>query len=125
MYNLMDDILEHSIVLADALKRNWSIEILFLKNNHHMRYKYVVPVFIDYEKQIVQLQRFDERIFDINIKDIVFCEVMIWEYIHLMILNIEIIDYITFLTIILTITLKESLDNCQERRKNKTSETAI
>ncbi|EAE6187711.1 hypothetical protein E4S97_15845 [Listeria monocytogenes] len=39
--------------------------------------KYVVPVFIDYEKQIVQLQRFDERIFDINIEDIVFCEVMI------------------------------------------------
>ncbi|HFL0573167.1 TPA: hypothetical protein ACGX7B_001551, partial [Listeria monocytogenes] len=31
----------------------------------------------DYEKQIVQLQRFDERIFDINIEDIVFCEVMI------------------------------------------------
>ncbi|MCW4372339.1 hypothetical protein OOK16_13220, partial [Listeria monocytogenes] len=30
-----------------------------------------------YEKQIVQLQRFDERIFDINIEDIVFCEVMI------------------------------------------------
>ncbi|HHQ1281859.1 TPA: hypothetical protein ACSKPT_002417, partial [Listeria innocua] len=25
----------------------------------------------------VQLQRFDERIFDINIEDIVFCEVMI------------------------------------------------
>ncbi|HFK0294566.1 TPA: hypothetical protein ACGXIG_001969, partial [Listeria monocytogenes] len=25
MYNLIDDILEHSIVLADALKRNWSI----------------------------------------------------------------------------------------------------
>ncbi|EPU4960109.1 hypothetical protein B8A47_15590, partial [Listeria monocytogenes] len=24
MYNLFDDILEHSIVLADALKRNWS-----------------------------------------------------------------------------------------------------
>lgn len=121
----MDDILEHSIVLADALKRNWSVEILFLKNNHHMRYKYVVPVFIDYEKQIVQLQRFDERIFDISIEDIISCEVMIWEYIYLMILNIEIIDYITFLTIILTITLKESLDNCQERRKNKTSETAI
>ncbi|EPG1580744.1 hypothetical protein E1Q68_000455 [Listeria monocytogenes] len=77
MYNLMDDILEHSIVLVDALKRNWSVEIVFLKNNHHMRYKYVVPVFIDYEKQIVQLQRFDERIFDINIEDIVFCEVMI------------------------------------------------
>lgn len=34
MYNLIDDILEHSIVLADALKRNWSIEVLFLKNNH-------------------------------------------------------------------------------------------
>lgn len=125
MYNLIDNELENTIVLIDAMNRNWSIEILFLKNNHHMRYKYVVPVFIDYEKQIVQLQRFDERIFDINIKDIVFCEVMIWEYIHLMILNIEIIDYITFLTIILTITLKESLDNCQERRKNKTSETAI
>ncbi|EQB0337470.1 hypothetical protein ACYAGA_003082, partial [Listeria monocytogenes] len=47
MYNLMDDILEHSIVLEDALKRNWSIEVLFLKNNHHMRYKYVVPVYLD------------------------------------------------------------------------------
>ncbi|MHC5439091.1 hypothetical protein ACYRFG_14660, partial [Listeria seeligeri] len=41
MYNLMDDILEHSIVLAGALKRNWSVEIVFLKNKHHMRYKYV------------------------------------------------------------------------------------
>ncbi len=29
MYNLIDDILEHSIVLVDALKRNWSIEVLF------------------------------------------------------------------------------------------------
>ncbi|MCW4372016.1 hypothetical protein OOK16_11950, partial [Listeria monocytogenes] len=29
-----------------------------------------------YEKQIVQLQRFDERIFDISIEDIIFCEVM-------------------------------------------------
>ncbi|HAC2932424.1 TPA_asm: hypothetical protein GZJ60_15175 [Listeria monocytogenes] len=76
MYNLFDDILEHSIVLADALKRNWSIEVLFLKNNHHMLYKYVVPVHIDYEKHIVQLERFDERIIDINIEDIVFCEVM-------------------------------------------------
>ncbi|EAG7843945.1 hypothetical protein BLI80_14560 [Listeria monocytogenes] len=76
MYNLMDDILEHSIVLADALKSNWSVEIVFLKNNHHMRYKYVVPVHIDHEKQIVQLQRFDERIFNINIEDIIFCEVM-------------------------------------------------
>ncbi|MBC1879455.1 hypothetical protein HCA39_00740 [Listeria seeligeri] len=77
MYNLIDNELEKTIVLIDALKRNWSIEIVFLKNNHHMHYKYVVPVFIDYEKQIVQLQRFDERIFDINIEDIVFCEVMI------------------------------------------------
>ncbi|EIF4221968.1 TPA: hypothetical protein OSV80_002874 [Listeria monocytogenes] len=68
--------LEHSIVLADALKRNWSIEVLFLKNNHHMLYKYVVPVHIDYEKHIVQLERFDERIIDINIEDIIFCEVM-------------------------------------------------
>ncbi|AQZ43537.1 TPA: hypothetical protein J1696_002509 [Listeria monocytogenes] len=76
MYNLFDDILEHSIVLADALKRNWSIEVLFLKNNHHMLYKYVVPVHIDYEKHIVQLERFDERIIDINIEDIIFCEVM-------------------------------------------------
>ncbi|MBC2359276.1 hypothetical protein HBP70_04475 [Listeria welshimeri] len=76
MYNLIDDILEHSIVLADALKRNWSIEVLFLKNNHHMRYKYVVPVYLDYEKHIVQLEQFDERIIDINIEDIVFCEVM-------------------------------------------------
>ncbi|EDN9731399.1 hypothetical protein GJV95_14875, partial [Listeria monocytogenes] len=64
------------IVLADALKRNWSIEVLFLKNNHHMLYKYVVPVHIDYEKHIVQLERFDERIIDINIEDIIFCEVM-------------------------------------------------
>lgn len=77
MYNLIDNELENTIVLIDAMNRNWSIEILFLKNNHHMRYKYVVPVFIDYEKQIVQLQLFDERIFDINIEDIVFCEVMI------------------------------------------------
>ncbi|HAA6462809.1 hypothetical protein [Listeria seeligeri] len=77
MYNLMDDILEHSIVLAGALKRNWSVEIVFLKNKHHMRYKYVVPVHIDHEKQIVQLQRFDERIFDISIEDIISCEVMI------------------------------------------------
>ncbi|EGQ4796375.1 hypothetical protein V8L19_000992 [Listeria monocytogenes] len=77
MYNLIDNELENTIVLIDAMNRNWSIEILFLKNNHHMRYKYVVPVFIDYEKRIVQLQRFDERIFDINIEDIVFCEVMI------------------------------------------------
>ncbi|EAE6298756.1 hypothetical protein BFE06_11935 [Listeria monocytogenes] len=76
MYNLFDDILEHSIVLADALKRNWSIEVLFLKNNHHVRYKYVVPVYLDHERNRVQLQRFDERIIDINIEDIVFCEVM-------------------------------------------------
>ncbi|CAK20664.1 hypothetical protein WJ048_06315 [Listeria welshimeri] len=76
MYNLIDDILEHSIVLVDALKRNWSIEVLFLKNNHHVRYKYVVPVYLDYEKHIVQLEQFDERIIDINIEDIVFCEVM-------------------------------------------------
>ncbi|EGQ0250439.1 hypothetical protein I1903_002464, partial [Listeria monocytogenes] len=55
---------------------NWSIEVLFLKNNHHVRYKYVVPVHIDYEKHIVQLERFDERIIDINIEDIIFCEVM-------------------------------------------------
>ncbi|EOD9639627.1 hypothetical protein ACTO7G_000623, partial [Listeria monocytogenes] len=32
---------------------------------------------IDHEKQIVQLQRFDERIFDISIEDIISCEVMI------------------------------------------------
>ncbi|EGF6981441.1 hypothetical protein IC279_001965 [Listeria monocytogenes] len=76
MYNLIDDILEHSIVLADALKRNWSIEVLFLKNNYHVRYKYVVPVYLDHERNIVQLQRFDERIIDINIEDIIFCEVM-------------------------------------------------
>ncbi|HBJ9510945.1 TPA: hypothetical protein LEQ84_002324 [Listeria monocytogenes] len=76
MYNLFDDILEHSIVLADALKRNWSIEVLFLKNNHHVRYKHVVPVYLDHERNIVQLQRFDERVIDINIEDIVFCEVM-------------------------------------------------
>ncbi|EAE2483118.1 hypothetical protein QI849_001069 [Listeria innocua] len=76
MCNLIDDVLEHSIVLADALKRNWSIEILFLKNNHHMRYKYVVPVYIDSEKQIVQLERFDERIIDISIDDIISCEIM-------------------------------------------------
>ncbi|EAC3108898.1 hypothetical protein JX009_000470 [Listeria monocytogenes] len=76
MYNLIDDVLEHSIVLADALKRNGSIEILFLKNNHHMRYKYVVPVHIDSEKQIVQLERFDERIIDISIDNIISCEIM-------------------------------------------------
>lgn len=76
MYNLMDDILEHSIVLADTLKRNWSIEVLFLKNNHHVRYKYVVPVNIDNKKHIVSLERFDERIIDINLEDIISCEVM-------------------------------------------------
>ncbi|EMS5031286.1 hypothetical protein WJQ87_003007, partial [Listeria monocytogenes] len=59
-----------------AMNRNWSIEILFLKNNHHIRYKYVVPVYIDYEKNVVELQRFDERILDISIEDIISCEVM-------------------------------------------------
>ncbi|EKZ0898498.1 hypothetical protein [Listeria seeligeri] len=77
MYNLIDNELENTIVLIDAMKRNWSIEILFLKNHHHMRYKYVVPVYIDYEKNVVQLQRFDERILDISIEDIISCEVMI------------------------------------------------
>ncbi|EKZ1710729.1 hypothetical protein V8O12_000465 [Listeria monocytogenes] len=76
MYNLFDDILEHSIVLADALRRNWSIEILFLKNNHHVRYKYVVPVYIDNKKHIVSLECFDERIIDINLDDIISCEIM-------------------------------------------------
>ncbi|HEL6608638.1 TPA: hypothetical protein UPF86_002940, partial [Listeria monocytogenes] len=71
MYNLIDDILEHSIVLVDALKRNCSIEVLFLKNNHHVRYKYVVPVYIDNKKHIVSLERFDERIIDINLDDII------------------------------------------------------
>lgn len=88
MYNLIDDILEHSIVLADALKRNWSIEVLFLKNNHHVRYKYVVPVYIDNKKHIVSLERFDERIIDINLDDIISCEIMSWENIALMILSI-------------------------------------
>ncbi|EAG9019701.1 hypothetical protein C6X19_12995, partial [Listeria monocytogenes] len=68
--------LENTIVLIDAMNRNWSIEILFLKNNHHIRYKYVVPVYIDYEKNVVELQRFDERILDISIEDIISCEVM-------------------------------------------------
>ncbi|EBD1583423.1 hypothetical protein BAU47_14740, partial [Listeria monocytogenes] len=54
----------------------WSIEVLFLKNNHHVRYKYVVPVYIDNKKHIVSLEHFDERIIDINIEDIIFCEVM-------------------------------------------------
>ncbi|EAC6159503.1 hypothetical protein ACHI6P_10365 [Listeria monocytogenes] len=76
MYNLIDNELENTIVLIDAMNRNWSIEILFLKNNHHMRYKYVVPVHIDNEKHIVQLERFDERIIDINIEDIISCEIM-------------------------------------------------
>ncbi|EKY8047761.1 hypothetical protein RDT69_001992 [Listeria monocytogenes] len=76
MYNLIDNELENTIVLIDAMNRNWSIEILFLKNNHHMRYKYVVPVHIDNEKHIVQLERFDERIIDINLEDIISCEVM-------------------------------------------------
>ncbi|EOC3942010.1 hypothetical protein ACI2XQ_003021, partial [Listeria monocytogenes] len=40
------------------------------------RYKYVVPVYIDYEKNVVELQRFDERILDISIEDIISCEVM-------------------------------------------------
>ncbi|WP_312024969.1 hypothetical protein [Listeria marthii] len=72
----MDDILEHSIVLADGLKFNWSIEEMFLKNNHHMRYKYVVPVYIDHEKNIVSLKRFDERIININLDDIISCEII-------------------------------------------------
>ncbi|HBM3938825.1 TPA: hypothetical protein LWK04_001420, partial [Listeria innocua] len=55
---------------------NWSIEILFLKNNHHVRYKYIVPVYLDYKKHIVQLERFDERIIDINLDDIISCEIM-------------------------------------------------
>ncbi|HEM1242133.1 TPA: hypothetical protein U0W32_001476 [Listeria monocytogenes] len=76
MYNLIDNELENTIVLIDAMKRNWSVEIVFLQNNHHIRYKYVVPIYLDRERKIVQLQRFDERIFDINIEDIVFCEVM-------------------------------------------------
>ncbi|ENQ6494327.1 hypothetical protein ACEP98_002380 [Listeria monocytogenes] len=76
MYNLIDNELENIIVLIDAMKRNWSVEIVFLQNNHHIRYKYVVPIYLDHERKIVQLQRFDERIFDINIEDIVFCEVM-------------------------------------------------
>ncbi|EKN1188456.1 hypothetical protein PWJ61_002775 [Listeria monocytogenes] len=77
MYNLIDNELENTIVLIDAMKRNWSVEIVFLQNNHHIRFKYVVPIHLDCEGKIVQLQRFDERIFDINIEDIVFCEVMI------------------------------------------------
>ncbi|MBV1228557.1 hypothetical protein J0N58_06055, partial [Listeria monocytogenes] len=75
-YNLIDNELENTIVLIDAMNRNWSIEMLFLKNNHHIRYKYVVPVYIDYEKNVVELQRFDERILDISIEDIISCEVM-------------------------------------------------
>ncbi|PDI50211.1 hypothetical protein AZR88_08935, partial [Listeria monocytogenes] len=47
-----------------------------LKNNHHVRYKYVVPVYIDNKKHIVSLERFDERIIDINIEDIISCEIM-------------------------------------------------
>ncbi len=39
MYNLIDDNLEYCIVLADALKRNSSIEIVFLKNKPHVRCK--------------------------------------------------------------------------------------
>ncbi|HFK0381499.1 TPA: hypothetical protein ACGXI0_002801, partial [Listeria monocytogenes] len=31
---------------------------------------------IDYEKNVVELQRFDERILDISIEDIISCEVM-------------------------------------------------
>ncbi|HAM1162940.1 TPA: hypothetical protein U0D28_001576 [Listeria monocytogenes] len=73
MYNLIDNELENTIVLIDAMKRNWSVEIVFLQNNHHIRFKYVVPIHLDCEGKIVQLQRFDERIFDINIEDIVSC----------------------------------------------------
>ncbi|EAG9433015.1 hypothetical protein DB724_08020 [Listeria monocytogenes] len=76
MYDFIDNMLIHSTVLADGLKCNWSIEILFLKNNHHMSYKYVVTVHIDNEKHIVQLERFDERIIDINLYDIISCEIM-------------------------------------------------
>lgn len=49
-------------------------------------------MYLDYEKHIVQLERFDERIIDINIEDIVFCEVMTWENIALMILNIYVMS---------------------------------
>ncbi|MBC1722227.1 hypothetical protein [Listeria seeligeri] len=76
MYNLIDNQLENTIVLIDAMKRNWSVEIVFLQNNHHIRYKYVVPIYLDHERKIVQLQRFDERIFDISLTDIAYCEIM-------------------------------------------------
>ncbi len=36
MYDLIDDVLEHSIILADAFKSNWAIEILCLKNDYHI-----------------------------------------------------------------------------------------
>ncbi|PCV05387.1 hypothetical protein A7O33_15575, partial [Listeria monocytogenes] len=45
-------------------------------NNPDVRYKYVVPLHIDNYNHIVHLERFDERINDINIEDIIFCEVM-------------------------------------------------
>ncbi|MCB2471822.1 hypothetical protein K8A14_15340, partial [Listeria monocytogenes] len=56
-----------------------SLFLSFLRNVISATARVIISrtVFIDYEKQIVQLQRFDERIFDINIEDIVFCEVMI------------------------------------------------
>lgn len=41
-----------------------------------MRYKYVVPVYINHEKNIVSLERFDERIININLDDIISCEFM-------------------------------------------------
>ncbi|WP_270995613.1 hypothetical protein [Listeria seeligeri] len=77
MYNLIDNELENTIVLNDAMNRNWSVEVVFLQNNHHIRFKYVVPIYLDHERKIVQLQRFDERIFDISLADIVYCEIMI------------------------------------------------
>ncbi|MBF2600760.1 hypothetical protein IA929_12190 [Listeria seeligeri] len=75
MHNLIDNALENTIVLNDAMNRNWSVEVVFLQNNHHIRFKYVVPIYLDHERKIVQLQRFDECIFDISLADIVYCEI--------------------------------------------------
>ncbi|WP_333780093.1 hypothetical protein, partial [Listeria seeligeri] len=54
MYNLIDNELENTIVLNDAMNRNWSVEVVFLQNNHHIRFKYVVPIYLDHERKIVQ-----------------------------------------------------------------------
>lgn len=41
-----------------------------------MRYKYVVPVYVNHEKNIFSLAGFDERIININLDNIISCEII-------------------------------------------------